>query len=59
MDGCDDVRDLGGLPTARGGQTARGRMVRANNLDLLTQSGWQVWVLAEDSSDALRELAAR
>ncbi len=40
-DGCDNVRDLGGLPTARGGQTVRGRIVRANNLDLLTCSGWQ------------------
>lgn len=40
-DGCDNVRDLGGLPTSDGGETARGRIVRANNLDLLTPRGWQ------------------
>jgi hypothetical protein len=40
-DGCDNVRDLGGLPTADGGRTALGRIIRANNLDLLTPRGWQ------------------
>lgn len=40
-DGCHNVRDLGGLPTANGGTTVRGRIVRANNLDLLTREGWQ------------------
>lgn len=40
-DGCDNVRDLGGLPTTDGGETARGRIVRANNLELLTRDGWQ------------------
>jgi hypothetical protein len=40
-EGCDNVRDLGGLPTAGGGETVRGRIVRANNLDLLTRDGWQ------------------
>lgn len=40
-DGCDNVRDLGGLPTTDGGRTARGRIVRANNLELLTREGWR------------------
>ena len=40
-EGCDNVRDLGGLPTAGGGETVRGRIIRANNLDLLTHNGWQ------------------
>jgi hypothetical protein len=40
-EGCDNVRDLGGLPIAGGGETARGRVIRANNLDLLTRDGWQ------------------
>lgn len=40
-EGCGNVRDLGGLPTVGGGETVRGRIVRANNLDLLTRDGWQ------------------
>lgn len=40
-EGCDNVRDLGGLPIAGGGETMRGRIVRANNLDLLTGDGWR------------------
>jgi hypothetical protein len=40
-DGCDNVRDLGGLPTTSGDETVRGRVIRANNLDLLTPGGWQ------------------
>ncbi|MFG2912809.1 tyrosine-protein phosphatase [Kitasatospora sp. NPDC048298] len=39
-DGCLNVRDLGGLPTAAGRLTARGAMVRADNLDRLTAEGW-------------------
>jgi rhodanese-related sulfurtransferase len=39
-DGCHNVRDLGGLPRAAGGQTARRRIVRADNLDQLTPEGW-------------------
>ncbi|MFF2078136.1 tyrosine-protein phosphatase [Kitasatospora sp. NPDC058162] len=39
-DGCLNVRDLGGLPTASGRQTARGAIVRADNLDRLTREGW-------------------
>jgi protein-tyrosine phosphatase len=40
-EGCDNVRDLGGLRTAGGGETVRGRVIRANDLDLLTRNGWQ------------------
>ena len=40
-DGCDNVRDLGGLAHAAGGKTAHGRLVRADNLDRLTEAGWQ------------------
>jgi hypothetical protein len=32
-EGCDNVRDRGGLPTTGGGKTAPRRIVRANNLD--------------------------
>ncbi|MQS13450.1 tyrosine-protein phosphatase [Streptomyces kaniharaensis] len=39
-DGCLNVRDLGGLPTADGRLTARGAVVRADNLDRLTAEGW-------------------
>ncbi|MER8187019.1 tyrosine-protein phosphatase [Kitasatospora sp. NPDC094015] len=39
-DGCLNVRDLGGLPTAGGGRTRRGAVVRADNLDSLTAEGW-------------------
>ncbi|WP_316522846.1 tyrosine-protein phosphatase [Kitasatospora brasiliensis] len=39
-DGCLNVRDLGALPTASGRLTARGAMVRADNLDRLTAEGW-------------------
>ncbi|MFI9360475.1 tyrosine-protein phosphatase [Kitasatospora sp. NPDC053057] len=39
-DGCLNVRDLGGLPTASGRLTARGAIARADNLDRLTREGW-------------------
>ncbi|MBD0696110.1 tyrosine-protein phosphatase [Streptomyces sp. CBMA123] len=39
-DGCLNVRDLGGLPTASGKPTARGAIARADNLDRLTREGW-------------------
>ncbi|WBP88113.1 tyrosine-protein phosphatase [Kitasatospora cathayae] len=39
-DGCLNVRDLGGLPTASGRPTVRGAIVRADNLDRLTREGW-------------------
>ncbi|MFD9691171.1 tyrosine-protein phosphatase [Kitasatospora sp. NPDC059146] len=39
-DGCLNVRDLGGLPTASGRPTTRGAIARADNLDRLTREGW-------------------
>jgi protein-tyrosine phosphatase len=36
LDGAVNVRDLGGLPTADGGSTVRGRAFRADNLQGLT-----------------------
>jgi protein-tyrosine phosphatase len=39
-DGCRNVRDLGGLPTAGGGRTRWGAAVRADALDRLTATGW-------------------
>ena len=36
LDGAVNVRDLGGLPTADGGTTARGAVLRADNLQDLT-----------------------
>ena len=40
-DGCINVRDLGGLPTEDGGQTAFGSVIRADTLGLLTREGWE------------------
>jgi protein-tyrosine phosphatase len=39
-EGCFNVRDLGGLPTADGRETRRRALVRADSLDGLTASGW-------------------
>ena len=39
-DGCHNVRDLGGLPTAAGGETTYGTVVRADSLSRLTETGW-------------------
>lgn len=39
-DGCLNVRDLGGLPTKDGHRTRAGSVVRADNLDRLTDEGW-------------------
>jgi protein-tyrosine phosphatase len=39
-DGCRNVRDLGGLPTADGGRIRPGALVRADSLQRLTASGW-------------------
>ena len=36
LDGAMNVRDLGGLPTDDGGETVRGRVLRADNLQDLT-----------------------
>jgi protein tyrosine/serine phosphatase len=38
-DGCVNVRDLGGLPTAGGAPTRFNRVVRADNLDRLSPAG--------------------
>jgi protein-tyrosine phosphatase len=40
-EGCANVRDLGGLHTARGTHTAFHVVVRADNARQLTDSGWQ------------------
>lgn len=39
-DGCHNVRDLGGLPLAGGGETRYGAVVRADSLSELTAEGW-------------------
>jgi protein-tyrosine phosphatase len=39
-DGCRNVRDLGGLPTADGGRIRPGALVRADALERLTAEGW-------------------
>ncbi len=39
--GCFNVRDLGGLPTAAGGLTERGAIVRADSLSRLESQGWE------------------
>jgi protein-tyrosine phosphatase len=39
--GCFNVRDLGGLPTAAGGLTRRGAIVRSDSLGRLEPRGWE------------------
>ena len=39
-DGCLNVRELGGLPTAEGGETRFGAIVRADSVRQLTGEGW-------------------
>ena len=39
-DGCHNVRDLGGLPVAGGGETRFRSVVRADSLGQLTRAGW-------------------
>jgi protein-tyrosine phosphatase len=36
LEGAVNVRDVGGLPTGDGGQTAYGRLLRAENLQELS-----------------------
>lgn len=38
--GCHNVRDLGGLPLSRGGETRFGAVVRSDSLSQLTPAGW-------------------
>ena len=40
-EGCSNVRDLGGLPTADGRETASGAVVRGDCPDRLTATGWE------------------
>lgn len=40
-EGCLNVRDLGGLPTADGRRTRSGAVVRADNIRKLTDAGWR------------------
>jgi protein-tyrosine phosphatase len=39
-EGCLNARDLGGLPTADGGVTRYGAVVRADSPDRLSEAGW-------------------
>src|SRR5204863_1031520 len=39
-DGCVNVRDLGGLPLAGGGETSFGVLVRGDSIGGLTDKGW-------------------
>lgn len=43
-DGCLNVRDLGGLSTAEGGETRRGAVVRADSVRRLSGGGWRALV---------------
>ena len=38
LDGTTNMRDLGGLPTADGGRTTGGRILRSDNLQTLTDA---------------------
>jgi len=40
-EGCVNVRDLGGLPTADGRTVRFGALVRSDHLDRLTAAGWR------------------
>jgi len=40
-DGCRNIRDLGGLPTEDGSETRFGVVVRADNVTLLSEDGWE------------------
>ena len=40
-EGCLNVRDLGGLPTADGRTTTRGAVIRSDNVGDLTERGWR------------------
>jgi hypothetical protein len=38
--GCFNARDLGGIPLSGGGETRRGAVIRADNVDGLSAAGW-------------------
>jgi len=40
-DGCVNVRELGGIPTADGGMTRTGSVIRSDNVAGLTPAGWR------------------
>jgi protein-tyrosine phosphatase len=40
-DGCLNVRDLGGHPTADGGETRFGEIVRSDSVSQLSEAGWE------------------
>lgn len=40
-DGCVNVRDLGGIPTADGGITRAGSIIRSDNIGALSDAGWR------------------
>ena len=40
-EGCLNVRDLGGLPTADGRTTTHGAVIRSDNVGDLTEQGWR------------------
>ena len=41
LDGCVNVRDLGGLPLEDGGETLSGVVIRADSIRTLTDEGWR------------------
>ena len=43
-DGCLNVRDLGGLPTADGAETRLGSIVRSDSVHQLSDDGWRALV---------------
>jgi protein-tyrosine phosphatase len=43
-DGCLNVRELGGHPTADGGETRFGRIVRSDSVSQLNDAGWEALV---------------
>ena len=43
-DGCLNVRELGGHPTAEGSETRFGAIVRSDSVSQLTDAGWQALV---------------
>lgn len=40
-DGCVNVRDLGGLPVARGGRIREGSLIRSDSVGFLSDEGWR------------------
>ena len=40
-EGCCNIRDLGGLPLEEGGHTRYGVVVRADDVSLLSETGWR------------------